>query len=109
MTTQQNIKIRRGEDVTLSGTVVDANGSAVDITGATITLTVKESLDASSNVFQNSGSIVVAGSGTFTITIADTDTSSLDLTTRYYDVRILVGGNYSVLTTGLLVLLPEVT
>ena len=111
MTTEQPIKITRGEDVTLSGTVTDENGSVVDISGDSLLFTVKNSLTDSDDdkVFQVAGTNLAAD-GTFDVVIADTNTNSLDLRSRYYDLELVTsGGSRFTTCRGKFIMLGEVT
>ena len=110
MTQEQPLKVRRGEDFTLSGVVTDQAGATVNITSGTITMTVKNNLtDAdSAKVFQKTGT-GLGSAGQFTVTIEDADTISLDLRSRYYDIELTLSGLKSTVTFGKFILLPEVT
>ena len=110
MTTYAPIKIVRGEDVTLSGTVTDAAGAVVNISAGSILFTVKNKLsDAdSAKVFQKSGSGLTSG-GLFTIAIASTDTISLSTDSRFYDAELTLAGAKSTISRGKLIISPEVT
>lgn len=110
MTQYMPIKITRGEDAVFTGSAVDANGTAIDISTGSILFTVKDKLtdlDAA-KVFQKSGSGLTSG-GAFTIAISASDTSGLKLDSRYYDIELTLSGSKSTITRGKFILLPEVT
>lgn len=87
-----NLTIDRGTAYSISGTYLDADGSAVDITGATIRFTVKtsewdDSTDDSTASITASGSIVSAADGTYSIALTPTDTE-IDAGKYFYDIKI---------------------
>jgi len=91
MTTTTNLTVKRKTDVTYSGTVTDEDGTAVNITSATIYFTVKKNKSDSDSeaLIQNSGSVTDGASGTYTITLTD-DNTDLDIGVYYYDVRFIL-------------------
>lgn len=111
MTTEQPIRLGRGEDTTISGTVLDEDSAVVDISADAILFTVKNSLsDTDANkVFQVSGTNLTVN-GTFDIVIADSDTNSLDTRTRWYDIELVTsGGSRYTVSRGRFILTGEVT
>lgn len=82
------IGIFRGEDVTLNFTAytTDTGSTAQNITGWTIVFTVAEVSNSTSKLITASGSITVAASGTFSVSIADTDTDNIAPGTYFWDV-----------------------
>ena len=111
MTTEQPLKITRGEDVTFSGTVTDEDGAAVDISGDALLFTVKNSLsDTDANkIFQINGTNLAA-EGTFDIVVADTHTKSLDLRSRWYDAELVTAaGARATVARGKFILSGEAT
>lgn len=84
------LKIIRGDTITIPLTITDSNGSAVDLTGATIFFTIKENLnDADSDALlqKNVTSHVSDSGGLSQIDLATTDTN-LSEGTYYYDIQI---------------------
>lgn len=110
MTTNMPLHIVRGEDVTFTGTVTDQSGAVVDISAGSMVLTVKAALtdlDAA-KLFQKSATGLTA-QGAFTFAIADTDTISLTLDSKYYDVELTLAGSKATVAAGRFIIQPEVT
>ena len=111
MATEQPVKIRRGDDVTLSGIVTDEDAATVDISSDSMLFTVKNNLadlDAA-KVFQVAATSLTAG-GAFDIVITDVDTISLDLRTRWYDLELTTAaGAKASVSRGRFILTGEVT
>ncbi len=85
------IEVARGEDRTLQLTIKDAAGAVVDITGATVTFTVRRRpQDPVLIEKDNSGlggvTLVDAANGRADIDIQDTDTGPLNVSDYKYDV-----------------------
>lgn len=102
-----------GDDFDYTLTFTDDNGDAVDITGWTIWLTVKESeADADvSAVFQVSQtSHTDATGGISTLSVANTTTDDLSPGTYVYDIQVKTDSNkiYTV-TKGQFVITSDVT
>jgi len=111
MTTEQPISITRGEDVTLSGTVTDQDGAAVDISGDSMVFTIKNSLtDADADAVKQINATNLGADGTFDVPIADTDTKNIDLRPRWYDLEITHStGTKATVSRGRFTLKPDVT
>ena len=99
----QNIELWGTEDKTLTFTVDNGDGStAVDITGVTITWKAAHHPQGTAAV-SKTGTITNAANGVFTVTLADTDISSLD-GVYWHEARMRDGsGNDTVVATGWLV------
>ena len=80
----------RGDTFPFILTVVDSDGTAIDITSATFLLTVdllENPTDASQKLFQVVGAIVVAASGTVKFTLTEPNSDQTPLT-YYYDIQM---------------------
>ena len=107
MTTYQPIKMTKGEDVVLNGTVLDQDDAAVDISGGAITMTVKTNrTDTHANALFTVAGASLAADGTYTLTITKANTNTLDLKSKHYDVFIVLSGSRQVLTRGKFILEP---
>ena len=73
----QNLFFSRGDTYTFPCVAQNYQQQIINITGATITCDVKRAPDDSVILFTGTSAITVAASGTFTITFASTDTSTL--------------------------------
>jgi len=78
----QDFKMIQGEDKVLEITVVDENGSAKAITGATITWSLARAVDDTPLITKSTGgsgiSITDGNNGVFQVTIGDTDTNDMN-------------------------------
>jgi hypothetical protein len=97
------ITFDRGEDVLLTVTMTPTT----DITGWTLTFTMKQYFGDAAALITKSGSITSAVGGIFTITINSADTATLDPGSYQYDIWRTNTGYATVLTQGILKLLPE--
>jgi len=77
--------ITKGQSKAYDLTFTTGDGTAQDITGATITFTVKRTLSDVDAVVTKTATITDATAGKATITLAPTDTD-LDLGEYYYDI-----------------------
>lgn len=87
-----------GNDLNIDYTINDLDGSTVDLTGASITFSVKEERGATSYVFQRQNTAAGGGNteieeidytlGTFTVHIIAANTSSLSSGSFVCDVEI---------------------
>lgn len=96
-----------GEDKTLTVTVYEADGTTPqNITGWSLSYRWKRSLsdpdsDAVLTKTTSSGiTLTTPASGVCTVTIADTDTDSLEARTYYHELKRTDAGSETVLTTG---------
>src|SRR5574340_108552 len=97
----QDFEMWAGEDKTLNGMVYQSDGvTAQDITGPTIAWVLKTGPQALTNVLSKAGVIVSAVGGTYTITLADTDTSALVGTYWHYAELTDAIGNNTKITEG---------
>ena len=101
-----DFEVYKDSDNTVTGTIIDADEAAVDITAATITWSVLKkgaSFDGDLDTVAAGGSIVKAtgGSGVaisdgtageYEVTIGDTDTSALPVEEYYVLIRCTLAG-----------------
>lgn len=71
---EYHLTVPRATASTINLTFTDAAGTAIDITGDTITLTVRDAYGGTSK-FTASGSITVAASGTATVSVSVANTT----------------------------------
>ena len=97
-------------------TYKDATGTAVDLTGWTVRMHVRETPADSSPILTSEGgspTIVITknSSGVITITISAANTSAVTATTAYYDVEAEQASTGTVrrILKGRIVISPEVT
>ena len=86
-----DIVIRIGADFVATFRVVDADGVAVDLTGATFTAKAARKPGGTA-IATFSTAIVSAAAGTFKITLDAATTATLKPGPAYYDVLITQGG-----------------
>jgi hypothetical protein len=104
MSITSNIVFFRGEDITLNFQMTPP----VDVTGWTITLTVKDTLGGTTQ-FSKSATIVDGPRGLWKVTIANGDTIALAVGRYVWDARRTDSGNKSTLADGYIDLRQEVT
>lgn len=110
-----NFTVYRGSAFEFARTVYNSNGTAVDITGDTLTLTAKYNYGDASPVFTRAtgGSGIVLttpSSGIYTVTISASNTSGLppypvDLV---YDIKRTHSGTVTTILSGIITVLPDV-
>lgn len=104
MTTTQNLSAYMGDTKTINLTVKDSAGSAVDITGATVWMTIKNKVgdsDADALVQKEVTSHADPTEGETQIVITSDDTQELRAGTFKYDIQIkLASGVVSTLFFG---------
>lgn len=108
-TTDQNIALYIGEDRTITFSVTDAAGAAVDLGGATAAWKMyAHPLSNVAALLSKSGSIVGDGSGgQFTVTITDTDTDSINPALYYHEAKVIdASANETIVSTGWVDLRP---
>lgn len=111
MTVYAPVKITRGEDVTLNGTVTDQDGAVVDISAGSLVFNVKDNKSAADAaiVLSVAGTSLTSG-GLFNVVINDTDTKSLTVKSYVYDIEYTnSSGQKSTLSSGKFILFSEVT
>jgi len=91
-----NFEIVFGQELTLEVTVQDANGTAIDITGATLTWTMVLHPGATAKITKTTTSGITLTdptNGRADIALAETDTDTLDVDSYYYhDLKMVSGG-----------------
>lgn len=115
-----DLTVTRGDTLRLTVTVTNADGSAYDLTGATMRFTVKRSVwddDSAAPIalYWISGGaasgITVSNpaSGVATITATGTQTATLVTTAHVYDVQVSRGGDTWTVASGMLLVTADVT
>ena len=109
MATEKNFKHTIG-DTKIFNLTVEKDGVAFDLTGATITLTVKATKTASTNIFQK---VITTHTtpleGKTTIEVEPADTSGQSESVNYYDIQISKAGQIFTLFKGQYTLTYEIT
>lgn len=107
----QHFEVNAGEDRTLTVYGRDASNAAVDLTGKTITVYVGRPPNnprSTTAVLTKTGTIVSASAGSFTISIANSDTETLtpgdyqyiaETTTSGGLVAVVARGRFRILST----------
>ena len=100
MAKRANITRVRGDTFAEEVTVVNDAGVAQDITGATFKLTVstESAPDAEKNLFQITGVVVLASSGT--VSFSPTTDNADNFGNFFYDVQMTLSGVVTTLTEG---------
>lgn len=82
------LSIYRGEDITLNFTqyTTDTGSTAEDITGWTLVFNVAREENSATKLITKSGTILVAASGTFRVTLLAADTADIQPARYYWDV-----------------------
>lgn len=114
--TPQNFEIVSGNDKQLNVTVLDENGSAVDLSGATIVWAVAINEKSKSRIFEYTSptniTITDATVGKFRIDVQASDTEPLSIgrieTSYYHEARMLVGGKKTTVMIGTITVLGNV-
>lgn len=111
-----NTTIEKGATFNLTVTYKDSTGTPVDLTGWTVRMHVRETPADSSTILTSQGgspTIIITknSSGVITVTISATTTSSLSVTTAYYDIEAeeTATGIVRRILKGRIVVSPEVT
>jgi hypothetical protein len=92
--TNQNLYFSRGDTFTFPCLAQDYSQNIINLTGCSIASAVKRAPTDSSPLFTGTSSVLVAASGTFTITYAAASTASLPDFNQVliYDVQVTTGG-----------------
>ena len=109
MSSISNIFIDQGENFTTTVTVSDANGDAVSLSGYSVAAQIRKShLSSTSTAF--TASISNASAGEITISLTDSQTTSLEAGRYVYDVLITAsGGTKTRVVEGQVTVNPSVT
>lgn len=94
---ETNLSIKQGATYTYVMTLLDDAGDAINLTGADIRMQIRQEVADLTSIYDASttiGNIVVlvAASGTATLTISAAETADFDFAGAYYDVFVTVGG-----------------
>jgi len=112
-TGRRNLIVKQGDTFRFTPTWKDQNEVAVDLTGATATMTIKTDRDASTNILQlTSGSGITLGgsAGTIAIVMTSTQTALFSFTEAIYDVQVTLStGDLRTILEGNIELIPGVT
>jgi hypothetical protein len=101
---KNSVQIIRGTSKTLQLSVVDSNRKPVNLTGTTIIMTVKETVDNHKNIFQKTTNVATQiqitdpFGGVAQIFITPADTQNLDIKQYVFDVWVILtsGARYAV-------------
>lgn len=106
-----HIEFFRGDSKVINLTVKDQDGNPVDITGATITFTVKEdAADADDDaVIQVDGDPIPGSEGKAKIELEPTDTDVEPKTTYVFDIQIKIDSNVYTVAQGGVSVLRDIT
>ena len=109
MSSISNIFIDQGATFTTTVTVSDANGDAVNLSGYSVAAQIRKSfLSSSATAF--TASISNASAGEITISLTDSQTTSLEAGHYVYDVLITAsGGTKTRVVEGQVTVNPSVT
>ncbi len=102
------ISIYRGDTPTITIIVKDEDGSAVDITSSTLTLSVKENEEDTSYLFQSTGSLSnpTVGEAKFLLTTTNTEQTPA---TYIYDMQYSLAGDIKTLAKDKFNILTDIT
>ena len=109
MASISNIFIDQGADFTTTVTVTDSSDSAVNLTGFSVAAQIRKTfLSSSATAF--TASISNASAGEITISLTDSQTTSLEAGRYVYDVLITAsGGTKTRVVEGQVTVNPSVT
>jgi hypothetical protein len=107
--TEGTLSLARGDDQNVGLTINNPDGSPYNISGCAVIFTARESSYFSPILFTKSGTDHIDNSlGQTQIVFVPSDTSELDDTTRYFDIKLQnVSGKISTLIYGKLFILPS--
>jgi hypothetical protein len=96
--TIEDVEVTKGDDWVPVYTYLDGDGIAVDITGYTFRLSIKESKNSSTPIIGPiTGTIVNAAQGKFSFAVTSTQTNTLLERVYVYDIQVI--DNNGVITT----------
>ena len=107
----ENLKIIRGDDVTLNTTFTDEDGDVVDISSANLIFTIKEEVDSTAVLSKTvaSGLHTSPALGITEINLTHTETN-IDAGDYYYDIQLTFGnGNVNSVEYGKIIVIPDIT
>ncbi len=94
------LAVRIGDTETVSVTVQDSSGAAVNITGRTYTAQVRATADAASPLATFSCSVTNGAAGQFACTLSATTTAALSIGTGVWDCQETNGATVTTLLAG---------
>ena len=94
----QNFNLTAGEDRTLTMRATTQAGAVLNLTGATISWRLSPSQGGNA-VLEETGSIVSASAGTFSVTLSDDETEGLG-GSYYHQALVTISGTTTVATAG---------
>lgn len=106
MPAQCNMVWYRGEAYTITLTVLDSDGDAENVTGWTFALNVRETYDSENALLTLTPTVLVAASGTATVSVTASQTLALDAGELVFDVFRTNSGSETCLTRGELRIKP---
>jgi hypothetical protein len=109
--TEEDVEVTKGDDWAPVYVYLDGDGQAVDITGYTFKLSIKESKSSTSTIIGPiTGTIISAPQGKFSFLVTSSQTNTLLERSYVYDIQVT--DNNNVITTrrkGLLTISHQVT
>ena len=114
MASTYNILVDQGATYTLAVTYKDSSGTAINLTGYTAAMQLRDSYDSATAVLSlsspSSGIVITGASGLVTITMSATQTAALSADTFLYDLEITSTASVKTrLIQGVVVVSAEVT
>ncbi len=110
MATVKNLVIDQGTTYSLSITVSDSNGNAIDLDGYTLRAQLRKSYGATSYTAFTVEAAADTTTGELTISLTDTQTSALKAGRYVYDVEIVdTDDAVTRVIEGIITVTPEVT
>lgn len=88
--------IEKGATFSKVITYKDSNGNAIDLTGYTARMHIRETVDSADTILElttENSRITLGGvNGTITLSIADSDTTTITQKKAFYDLEIISSG-----------------
>ncbi len=107
--TTSTVTRTRGDDWTIPGTI-EADGTAVNLTGATLAAQIRPNSESSELTESFTVAVVSAPAGTITLSLTDTETALIRPGTYAYDIEVTIAGTKTTYGVGSkLVVLGDVT
>lgn len=114
MAERYNVLIDQGSTYTLALTYKDSNGTAINLTGYTAAMQVRDTVNSATTVLSlsspSNGIVITGATGLINITITAAQTTALIANTYVYDLEITSGsGVVTRLIQGSVIVNAEVT
>jgi hypothetical protein len=103
------LALRIGDTETVSLTIQDSTGTAINITGRTYAAQVRATTDASSTLATFSCAVVSGSAGTVNCTLSATTTAALSPGTGVWDLQETNGSTVTTLLAGPVTISQDVT